>query len=79
MKELHPTGPWVQPAQAYILDKTSEFLNPVMETVAFDIAEIVPRMRPRLQDLHSPPSFDAESARFRLFDSIATPLKKVCL
>jgi ABC-type cobalt transport system substrate-binding protein len=46
-----------------------------METVASDIAEIVPQMRPVLQDLHSPHSFDAESARFRLFDSIATFLK----
>jgi len=46
-----------------------------METVASDIAEIVPQMRPGLQDLHSPNSFDAESARFRLFDSIATFLK----
>jgi ABC-type cobalt transport system substrate-binding protein len=46
-----------------------------METVASDIAEIVPQMRPVLQNLHSPHPFDAESARFRLFDSIATFLK----
>jgi ABC-type cobalt transport system substrate-binding protein len=46
-----------------------------METGASDIAEIVPQMRPVSQDLHSPHSFDAESARFRLFDSIAAFLK----
>ena len=39
------------------------------------IGEIVPELRSKLPGLGEPPTFDPDSARFRLFDSITTYLK----
>ena len=46
-----------------------------MRSNAANIAEIVPELHDKLPDLHPPPALEPESARFRLFDSIATFFK----
>jgi predicted ATPase len=43
---------------------------------AADIAEVVPEVREQLPDLQPPPALEPQQARFRLFDSITTFLKR---
>ena len=71
-----PYWPWVQLIRAFIEDKEPEHIASVMDAGAADVAEIVPQLRQKLPDLQPSPSLDPEAARFRLFDSITTFLKK---
>ncbi|MCH8222820.1 MAG: AAA family ATPase [Chloroflexi bacterium] len=72
-----PYWPWVQAIRSYVTDKEAETLRAEMGSTASVIAEIVPDVKERLPDLQAPPQIDdPESARFRLFDSISTFLKK---
>ena len=72
-----PYWPWVQPIRTYVQHTDAERLRSEMGPGAADIAEIVPEVRDKLPDLEPPPSLASpESARFRLFDSITTILKR---
>jgi len=69
--------PWVQAIRSYVLEQEPDTLRLQMGIGASDIAQIVPEVQERLPDLMpSPPVDDPEQARFRLFDSITTFLKR---
>ena len=70
-----PYWPWTQPIRSYIQDKDIDQLRSEMGPGAADIAEVVPQVRDKLPDIEPPPALEPESARFRLFDSIATFLR----
>ena len=69
--------PWLQLLRSYVQQQPPEQLQAEMGPGAADIAEIAPEIRDKLTDLEPPPSLEPEQARFRLFDSITTFLKKV--
>ena len=70
-----PYWPWVQPLRAWVERNNAHTLEAQMRAGAANIAEIVPELRDKLPDLNPPPALEPESARFRLFDSIATFFK----
>ena len=71
-----PYWPWIQAIRPYVKQRDPEKLRAEMGSGAWDIAEIVPEVRERLPMLEEFASLaDAESARFRLFDSITILLK----
>ncbi|MCH8310003.1 MAG: AAA family ATPase [Chloroflexi bacterium] len=70
-----PYWPWIQIIRSHIDQWDAERLKATMGSGAGAIGEIVPELRSKLPDLGSPPTFDPDSARFRLFDSITTYLK----
>lgn len=69
--------PWMQILRAYVHGCDAETLAAEMGAGVVDIAQIVPEIRDRLPSLPSPATMDPAQARFRLFDSITTFLKKV--
>ncbi|MEE8158073.1 MAG: protein kinase, partial [Dehalococcoidia bacterium] len=71
-----PYWPWVQAIRSYVLEREPKELHSEMGAGAADIAEIVSDVRERLPGLQPPPALEPEQARFRLFDSIATFLKR---
>ncbi|HLF05323.1 MAG TPA: AAA family ATPase [Dehalococcoidia bacterium] len=72
-----PFWPWLQPLRAYVHQQDAGQLRSEMGPGAAEIAEIVSDVKERLPDLKPPPQLEPEQARFRLFDSIASFLKKV--
>ena len=70
-----PYWPWVQTLRACVERSNADTLQSQMRSNAANIAEIVPELHDKLPDLHPPPALEPESARFRLFDSIATFFK----
>lgn len=69
--------PWVQIIRKYAATRDAETVSAEMGPGAPVIAEVVSELREQLPDLPSPPSIsDLEVARFRLFDSIASFLKR---
>jgi len=70
-----PYWPWVQPLRAWVERSNAHTLQSQMRAGAANIAEIVPELRDKLTGLNPPPALEPESARFRLFDSIATFFK----
>ena len=71
-----PYWPWVQAIRSYVTSREPEELRREMGSTASVIADIVEDVKTSLPDLQPPtPLDDPESARFRLFDSIATFLK----
>jgi DNA-binding CsgD family transcriptional regulator/tetratricopeptide (TPR) repeat protein len=79
-----PFWPWVQIIRTYTQQTDTDTLLSQMGSGAAIIAEVVPEVQDRLLDpspgsgqtLKPPPSLEPEQARFRLFDSITTFLKK---
>ena len=71
-----PYWPWVQPIRSYVRQTEPEQLRSQMGQGAADIAEIVTEIHGKLPGLETPPSLEPGPARFRLFDSITTFLKK---
>jgi tetratricopeptide (TPR) repeat protein len=68
--------PWVQAIRQYVASHEPEELRSEMGSTASIIAEIVDEVRDRLPNMTVVPKLDdPESARFRLFDAIATFLK----
>src|SRR5882724_2765600 len=67
--------PWIQVVRAYMNEREPSVLMAEMGPCATDIAQIVPALRDRLPELHTPPPLEPEQARFRLFDSFTTFLK----
>ena len=72
-----PYWPWIQAIRACIAQRDVDQLRSEMGPGAADIAEIFPEVGQKLPDLEPAPPLGPEQARFRLFDSIATFLKKV--
>ena len=73
-----PYWPWVQTIRSYVQQCDAERLRSEMGPGVRDIAEVVALVRDKLIDLEPPPVLEPEQARFRLFDSITTFLKRAC-
>jgi predicted ATPase/DNA-binding CsgD family transcriptional regulator len=71
-----PYWPWVQPIRSYVQSRGPEQLGSEMGPGAADIAELLPEVRDKLPSLAPPPALEPEQARFRLFESITTFLKR---
>jgi DNA-binding winged helix-turn-helix (wHTH) protein len=72
-----PYWPWVQVLRALIRASDDDVLARELGAGACDIAGIVPELGLRLGVKSSEPLASAEQDRFRLFDSIATYLRRV--
>lgn len=67
--------PWIQTIRSYVHDRPPKVLASEMGSGAGHIAQIVSDVRQALPETPSPASSDPESARFQLFDSVATFLR----
>ena len=71
-----PYWPWVQAIRGYVRETDPDELRRQMGSSASVVAEIITDVKDRLPDIQPPPEMaDPDSARFRLFDSIASFLK----
>lgn len=70
-----PYWPWIQIVRAYLGDRSPQELLKLMGAGAPDIAQVVSEVRERLPGLPEPVPLDADQARFRFFQSIATFFK----
>ena len=74
---MPPYWPCLQAIRSYVYQLDPEKLRFELGAGAADIAEIVTEVRDRLPDLEPPPALETpEAARFRLFDSITSFLKR---
>ncbi len=74
-----PYWPWVQALRRLITDADPATLSGWLATDAAEIAQIAPELRERLGGLPEPPSAalaQPEKARFRLFDSVASFIRR---
>jgi DNA-binding CsgD family transcriptional regulator/RecA/RadA recombinase len=72
-----PYWPWAQAIRSYLLERQPEAIQSEMGAGAAEIAEIVAEVKELLPGLKpSPPTENLEQARFRLFDSITSFLKR---
>jgi DNA-binding CsgD family transcriptional regulator len=72
-----PYWPWAQIIRAYVGEREPGVVRSEMGAGAADIAQVVPEVREGLPDLPASPVLqDPEQARFRLFDSITSFLKR---
>ncbi|HEY1780338.1 MAG TPA: AAA family ATPase [Roseiarcus sp.] len=74
-----PYWPWVQALRRLIADADPATLAGWLATDAAEIAQIAPELRERLGGLPEPPSAalaQPEKARFRLFDSVASFIRR---
>lgn len=67
--------PWVQALRTYLRSTDTEDVRQQMGSGAGDIAQMLPEVRALFPDLPSPSNGGSESARFQLFDSMATLLR----
>jgi len=75
-----PYWPWVQAIRSHVASTEPDTLRAQIGSTASVIAEIVTDIKEKLPDLPAATTVDdPESARFRLFDSIATFLKQASL
>lgn len=68
--------PWIQALRSYMRATDPERLADELGAGAVDVAQMLPELNSMFPDLRPPPFADRESARFRLFDSTATFLRK---
>jgi predicted ATPase len=74
---MPPYWPWAQTIRTCVLGWEAEALWAAMGAGASDIAQVVAEVKELLPDLSSPPPLDDPAqARFRLFDSITSFLKR---
>jgi class 3 adenylate cyclase/tetratricopeptide (TPR) repeat protein len=66
--------PWVEVIRAYVRARDDAELTAALGVEGGDLVQLVREIRERLPALQATPSRDGESARFRLFDSMATVL-----
>jgi DNA-binding CsgD family transcriptional regulator len=65
--------PWIQAIRSYVRERDPESLRKEMGSRASVIAEMVSDVKERLPEIEAPVSLDdPESARFRLFDAVAS-------
>jgi tetratricopeptide (TPR) repeat protein len=62
--------------RSYVRERESEALRNELGAGAIEIAQIVPEVRRTFPDLPAPVALDSEGARFRLFDAIASFLRR---
>jgi eukaryotic-like serine/threonine-protein kinase len=68
--------PWVQSLRTYLRARDSDVLRAQIGAGAPDLAQLLPELGELYPDLPPPPpALDPDSARFRLFDSVATFLR----
>jgi len=67
--------PWVQALRTYIRAHGPSELRAELGAAAGEIAHLLPELRDLFPDLPEPVVQDSESARFRLFEAVATFLK----
>lgn len=69
--------PWIQIVRSLALRRDPHELRSVMGPGAADMVQLVPELRGQMPDLRSlPEPLEPEQARFRLFDSIGTFLRR---
>jgi tetratricopeptide (TPR) repeat protein len=68
--------PWVQALRMLLRGMEDGALGPLLGAGAADVAQIVPELRDRLLNVPESQTADSESARFQLFDSVATFLRR---
>lgn len=68
--------PWVQAIRMLLRGMEDEALRPLLGAGVADVAQIVPELRDRLPDVPESQTADSEAARFQLFDSAATFLRR---
>jgi class 3 adenylate cyclase len=64
--------PWIQSLRAYVRATDRDALREQVGGGAADVAQMLPELSELLPDLPEPPSLDPETARFRLFESLAS-------
>jgi predicted ATPase len=68
--------PWIEIVRSHAREVDLETLRAQLGAGAADIANLVDEVRARIPDVPEPPRLDPKQARFRLFDAIATLLKR---
>jgi tetratricopeptide (TPR) repeat protein len=68
--------PWIQVLRTWMRRQDREALRAQMGDGAGDLARLVPALRDRLGGVVEPPRLEPEPARFRLFDAVATFLRR---
>jgi predicted ATPase len=71
-----PYWPWTQAIRSWVERADAATLRADLGPGAADVAQLVPEVRERLPDIGTAPRIDPEQARFRLFDSLATFLRR---
>ena len=71
--------PWVQSLRAYVRQAEPATLRRQLGLGAADVAQLLPELRDVLTDLPPDSATGSEGARFRLFDSVTTFLKRVAV
>jgi DNA-binding CsgD family transcriptional regulator len=71
-----PYWVWLQIVRRYVAECDAEQLRYQMGAGVVDLAEVVPELKEYWPDLRPPPALEPQQARFRLFDSITTFLKR---
>jgi DNA-binding SARP family transcriptional activator len=61
--------PWVQSLRTYVRESDTAALRSQLGAGAADLAQLIPELRQRFQDLPQPASSGSEGARFSLFDA----------
>lgn len=67
--------PWVQAMRSFVRTRDRDVLWEDVGSAATELAQILPELRSLLPDLPDLKAVDPETARFRLFDAVATFLK----
>jgi tetratricopeptide (TPR) repeat protein len=67
--------PWVQALRSHIRELDEDEMRAGLGAGASFVAQMVPEVTDVLRDVRPPPAMEAEEARFRLFDSVATFLR----
>lgn len=70
-----PFWPWLQVLRTFADGCTTEHLSAALGSGAAAIAEVVPEVGVRLGQIAAPAAIDPPSARWRLFDAVATLLR----
>ena len=68
--------PWIQLLRAYAATRPATALRAELGIGASEVAQLLPEVAAAMPDLEPPPSLDPETARFRLFDAVATLLRR---
>ena len=71
--------PWVQSLREHVRTTEDATLRAQLGAGAVDVTHLIPEVRERFVDVPQAPDLDSESARFRLFDSTATFLRRAAV
>jgi class 3 adenylate cyclase/tetratricopeptide (TPR) repeat protein len=68
--------PWIQLLRAHAATRPAAALRAELGPGAGEVAQLLPEVAEVVPDLEPPPSLDPETARFRLFDAVASFLRR---